>query len=155
MPVQSVWVGYVLLNTIFVRGLNMFGIKTQQDYRNGDWHGNSTISARKIYNSVTYNLSELLTSFSIHYEYDSDWLTFTGDFDDLNFKEIGFIHFGRCFEVNLERKNKKEDIHKLRLIFKKPLLLFFIRPRQLLFLYSNAKFPLKLGATTFIDGNFI
>ena len=98
---------------IFLSELNKFGIMTQQDYRAGNWHGDSTLSARKIFNSVTYNLSELLTSFSIFYEYESDWLTFSGDFNDLNFKEIGFIHFGRCFEISLETKNKMEYYHVL------------------------------------------
>ena len=128
---------------------------TQQDYREGDWHGNSTQSARQMFNSVTYNLSELLTSFSIRYEYESDWLTFSGDFKDLNFKEIGFINFGRCFEIDIERKNKIEDIHKLSLIYMKPSMVFIILPWQLLFLYSNSKFQVNLGSTSWIDGNFI
>ena len=128
---------------------------SHQDYRNGDWHGNSTLSARTIYNSVTYNLSELLTSFSIRYEYESDWLTFSGDFNDLNYKEIGFIHFGRCFEIDMERKNMMEDIHKLKLIYIKSSMVFVILPWQLLFLYSNAKFQVNLGSTSFIDGSFI
>ena len=128
---------------------------TQQDYRKGDWYGNSTHSARQIYNSVTYNLSELLTSFSILYEYELDWLRFSGDFNDLNFKEIGFITFGRCFEIDIERKNKKEDIHKLNLNYIKPLMVFIILPWQLLFLYSNSKFQVNLGSESWLDGNFI
>ena len=135
------------------RELNKFGIMTQQDYRNGDWHGNSTLSARQIYNKVTYNLSELLTSFSIKQEYETDWLTFSGEFYDLNFRDIGFIHFGRCFEIDLGHKT--QDIYKLNLINKKSSLVFIIHPWQLLFLYSNAKFPVDLGSNTFIDGNFI
>ena len=139
--------------TMVFRELNKFGIMTQQDYRNGDWHGNSTLSARQIYNKVTYNLSELLTSFSIKQEYETDWLTFSGEFYDLNFRDIGFIHFGRCFEIDLG--HKKQDIYKLNLINKKSSLVFIIHPWQLLFLYSNAKFPVNLGSKTFIDGNFI
>ena len=136
--------------TMVFRELNKFGIMTQHDYRNGDWHGNSTLSARQIYNKVIYNLSELLISFSIRYEYESDYLTFSGDFNDLNFRDIGFIHFGRCFEIDLG--SKTEDIHRLKLIYKKSFLVFIVMPWQLLFLYSNAKFPVTLGATSFIDG---
>ena len=137
------------------RELIKFGIMSQEDYRKGDWHGNSTVSARNIYNSVTYNLSELLTSFSILYEYEPDWHTFSGDFNDLNFKEIGFIHFGRCFEINIKRKDKIQDIYKLYLTYKKSAMVFIILPRQLLFLYSQSKFQVNLGFKYFIDGNFI
>ena len=126
---------------------------TQEDYRNGNWYGNSTLLARTIFESVTYNFSELLTSFSIHYEYEPDYITFSGDFNGFNYREIGFIYFGRCFEIYLGKK--EEDIHKLKLIFKKSSLVFFTLPSQLLFLYSNAKFKVNLGDTSFLDGNFI
>ena len=126
---------------------------TQKDYRNGDWYGNSTLSARAIFETVTYNLSELLTRFLIHYEYEPDNVTFSGDFNGLNYREIGFHHFGRCYEIYLG--SKEEDIHKLILIFKKSSLVFITLPSQLLFLYSNAKFGVNLGDTTFLDGNFI
>ena len=130
---------------------------TQKDYRNGNWYGNSTLSARTIFESVTYNFSELLTSFSIHYEYDPDYITFSGDFNGFNYREIGFIYFGRCFEIYLgkEEEDIHEDIHKLRLVFKKSSLVFFNLPSQLLFLYSNAKFKVNLGDKSFVDGNFI
>ena len=137
--------------TMVFRELNKFGIMTQHDYRNGDWHGNSTLSARTIYNSVTYNLSELLTRF--FFEYEFDYVTFSGDFNGLNYREIGIIHFGRCFEIYLG--SKEEDIYKLKLIFKKSSLVYFTLPSQLLSLYSNAKFVVNLGDTTFLDGNFI
>ena len=126
---------------------------TQKDYRNGNWYGNSTLSARTIFESVTYNFSELLTSFSIHYEYDPDYITFSGDFNGFNYREIGFIYFGRCFEIDLG--SKEEDINKIKLIFKKSSLVYFTLPYQLLSLYSNAKFQVNLGDTSFIDGNFI
>ena len=137
------------------RELNKFGIMTQHDYRKGNWHGNSTLSASQIYNSVTYNLSEILTSFSLIYEYEPDWLTFSGDFNDLNFKEIGLIHFGRCFEIDIKRKKKMEDIYKLKLIYKKSAMVYIILPWQLLFLYSKSKFQVNVGFKSFIDGNFI
>ena len=126
---------------------------TQEGYRNGNWYGNSTLSARTIFETVTYDLSELLTRFLIHYEYEPDYVPFSGDFNGLNYSEIGFIHFGRCFEIDLG--SKEEDIHKIKLIFKKSSLVFFTLPSQLLFLYSNAKFQVNLGDTSFIDGNFI
>ena len=149
------WGLIILSSYLFSRELNKLGIITQQDYREGDWHGNSTQSARKIYNSVTYNLSELLTSFSIRYEDEPDWLTFSGDFIDLNFKEIGSIHFGRCFEIDIKRKNKKENIYKLKMIYKKSAMVFIILPWQLLNIYSKSKFQVNLGFKFFIDGNFI
>ena len=105
-----------------------------------------------MFNSVTYNLSELITSFSIRYEYESDWLTFSGDFNDLNFKEIGSIHFGRCFEIDIKRKHKKEDIYKLKMMYKQSAMVFIILPWQLLFLYSKSKFKVNLGYKFFIDG---
>ena len=48
----------------------------------------------------------------------------SGDFNDLNYSEIGFIHFGRCFEIDINIKNTKQDIYKLNLIYTKSSMVF-------------------------------
>ena len=133
------------------RELNKFGIKTQEDYIRGDWYGNSTISAREIFNSVTYELRELLTKFSVLSE--MRWQNFAGDFKDLNYGAIGHVKFGQCFEINIAKKDKLEKIQRVKIIFKKPLMVFITLPWQ--FLYSHENFQVHLGTRISIHGNFI
>ena len=47
--------------------LNKIGIQNKENYKRGDWIGNSSLDGMRIFESVTYNLFELLNSIRIAY----------------------------------------------------------------------------------------
>ena len=142
------WKIGTLLIKCHYRQLNKYNIKTQSEYRNGKWIGNSSTSARDIYYSVTYNLTDLLESISFLYEYDSNWTRYGNN--NLTYREIRYKTYGRCFEILTGLKD--EDLYKVDLVFYRTLNVYVIQPNTLLFRYSKSKFQANLGEKLYLEG---
>ena len=71
--------------------MNKIGIQNANEYRLGNWYGNSTLDGGTIFKSVTHNFSDLVNNVTIHLEAGEE-ITFT-KFDNLT---IGLCRKGLC-----------------------------------------------------------
>ena len=128
--------------------LNRIGIEKANDYRNGDWYGNSTLDGRIIFESVTHNFSDLVESFRMRYK-SGEKRDFSGSFEDLNMTVKGHTTFGRCFEIHIMTESDRLDA--VDITFSKSIYIYFIVPHQFYNDDSKSKLHAIVGQSLFID----
>ena len=89
--------------------LNSIGINDDKEYRDGiSWFGNSSLDGITIFESVTYNLSDLINSIEIRYQNGDSMTVLSEDFDTLDPepRTITNQKYGRCYELMLFNNNR-------------------------------------------------
>ena len=94
-------------NIIFFSVLKSIGIPNRNDYRNGEWFGNSSLDGSTLFTHVTYNLSDLIETFMYKLE-NAEIFTFTDrNLKTLDPRTISDNTYGRCFEIRLVNGHKQ------------------------------------------------
>ena len=119
--------------------LSKIGIQNKENYKRGDWIGNSSLDGMRIFESVTYNLSELLNSIRIAH-HGRVKVTFDKDnFTLMEPKQIGSKKYGRCYHLLLQNK-KSSIINSVEMTFKRDMIVYFDIPFMFhINLKSNAR----------------
>ena len=127
--------------------MNKIGIQNANEYRLGNWYGNSTLDGGTIFKSVTHNFSDLVTNVTIHLE-NGEEVTFT-KFDNLTVTEKGYATLGRCFEIN--PLNKGERVQSLGIHFSKSIYIYFNIPNQFYYIDTKYKLEANFGESLYLD----
>ena len=117
---------------MFFSALNEIGLMVE-DYKDGDWFGNSSKNGPTILKSVTFTLSNLLDNISVNYE-NGDITAANEGFNSFETRMIANWHFGRCYEIKFEKR--KQNIDFVDVISKKKIVIFFNLPGQF---YTNSR----------------
>ena len=132
----------------FFSALNHIGIKGVEDYRKyGDWFGNSSMDGPMILKSVTYPLSNLLESISVHYQ-NGDITVADEEFNSFKTRMIPTWHYGRCYEIKFEKR--KQNIDFVDVISKKKIVIYFNLAGQF---YTNSRsfIPSNTGENMYVE----
>ena len=128
--------------------LNKIGIKNANDYRWGDWYGNSTLDGRKVFQSVTHSFSEIVETLIVYFDTGGKTI-YSGSFEHLDIREKGHFTFGRCFEIHF--LNKSHSAQSIDIKFFKSLYIFFNMPNQFYNDDSKSKLVANVGEKLFLD----
>ena len=116
--------------------LNKIGIKDHKEYGKGNWFGNSSMDAINIFEYVTFNLSDLISSIEVRYQNGVEKEVQSDKFDSIEPKPrtIGSQGYGRCYGLDLFSDNLSLFYAQVRL--KKDLEMFFDIPHHF---YTNSR----------------
>lgn len=128
--------------------LNKIGIGKANDYRKGEWYGNSTLDGSRIFQYVTHNFSDLVQSFSIRFK-KGEKLIYSGFSKDLKVTEKGHYTFGRCFET--QQMDKNDSIYTYDIMFSKSIYIYFNMPQQFYNDDSKSKIQANVGERQYLD----
>ena len=126
---------YIVFN---YSNLQKIGINTVDDYKNGNWYGNSSKSGHEIFLDVTHNISDLIEKFYVKHDGNgkrSMWMK-CDHISCFNAREIGYFLFGRCFEIEIENRNATIDyimVYIKKTVFmyvNLPNIFFNVRPKS-------------------------
>ena len=96
------------------RALQNIGVKSGNDYQDGDFFGNSSIDERiALFERVTYNLTDLINSIKIGYKSGKIVNLFKEDFDSFKPVTISNIKYGRCYDLILF-DNVDDDLYYVK-----------------------------------------
>ena len=96
------------------RALQNIGVKSGNDYQDGDFFGNSSIDERiALFERVTYNLTDLINSIKIGYKSGKMVDLFKEDFDSFKPVTISNIKYGRCYDLILF-DNVDDDLYYVK-----------------------------------------
>ena len=109
--------------------MSSFGIGSIEDYKDGNWYGNSSMDGAAIFNSVTYSFSDLIESVDFHYQNGKKVRISSASLElALQPRTIKVGKYGRCYEITLF--NEKISLFFFRFEIKKDLEIFFNIPNQ-------------------------
>ena len=128
--------------------LNKFGIGKANDYRKGDWHGNSTLDGRTIFKSVAHNFSDLVETLTVNFQ-NGGKSVYSGSFENMNVTEKGHLTFGRCFQIH--PMNESISVNKIDIKFLKSIYIYFSMPKQFYNDNSKSKLEANVGEKLFLD----
>ena len=107
-----------------------FGIESIENYKDGNWYGNSSTDGEAIFKSVTYIFSDLIESVEFRYQngkrnkVSSDALASTSP------RTVKSRKYGRCYEITLF--DEKISLFFVRFEIKMDLEIYFNIPYQFL-----------------------
>ena len=106
------------------------------------WFGNSTMDGMAIFNTVTFNMSEVIDSVRIRYQNGEEINVQSGHFDSLDPqpRTIPNRKYGRCYEITIDNKH---NLFYVQVVAKQQLDIFFNLPHQF---YTNSR--LRIFANT-------
>merc|ERR1712090_73041 len=87
--------------------LNSRNISQFQEYRRGDFKGNSTKDEREIFEDVTFSMDDIVENVTIRFPMKrknkkGERRKKTVKPKDISSREIRYRNMGKCFEINLE-----------------------------------------------------
>ena len=128
-----------------------------QEYRGGNFKGNSSKNEREIFEIVTFSVDDIVENVTIHFPMKRDKKKGerrkkTVMPKDIKFREIRYLQMGKCFEINLDQ-------------FGEPLgyIEFYLKMSGYIYVNSNGQFhnrdsfskvEVKLGNCLWIELNF-
>ena len=131
-----------------ITNLNKIGIQNANDFRGGNWYGNSSLDGRMIFKTVTHNFSDLVETFIVYFDTGGK-TDYTGSFKDLDVREKAHFTFGRCFEIHF--LNKSHSVQSVDIHFSKSIYVYFNMPNQFYNDDSKSKLVAHVGEKLFLD----
>ena len=97
------------------RALNKIGIKNVNEYKEGNWYGNTSIDGNgaTLFQSLTYNLTDLIEKIEFRYHNGKSVKISSEKFESLRTRTIRSRKYGRCYELIL-LKDKIRDEFKTK-----------------------------------------
>ena len=109
--------------------MSSFGIDSIEDYKDGNWYGNSSMDGAAIFTSVTYSFSDLIESVEFRYKNGKKVKVSSASLAlALQPRAIKVRKYGRCYEIILFNENI--SLFFIRFEIKKDLEIFFNIPFQ-------------------------
>ena len=101
------------------RALNKIGIKNVNEYKEGNWYGNTSIDGdgSALFESLTNNLTDLIEDIEFRYHNGKSVKVSSEKFESLQPRTVRTRKYGRCYEVIL-LKDKIRDEFKTKIIIK-------------------------------------
>ena len=83
--------------------MNNIGIKNGIEYKEGNWHGNTSIDGggAALFESLTYNLTDLIEKIEFRYHNGKSVKVSSEKFESLQPRTIKTRKYGRCHELTL------------------------------------------------------
>ena len=130
--------------------LEQYGIKSAKEYKAGNYFGNSSLGAEEIYRDVTNSLSDLLDRMEIGFPVNKNnerLRTLTSE--TVVAREINYIVYGKCFEIDLAQFN--EPLQFVQFYLKMDGYVFVNMNGHFHNMDSYSKVPVVLKQCLFID----
>ena len=135
---------------IIFSALNHVGINGVEDYRNGDWFGNSLMDGPTIFNSATYTLSNLVENISVHYQ-NGDVSESDEEMKTFETRMIQTVHFGRCYDIKFEKR--KQNIEYVDVRSKQKIVIIFNLPGQF-YTSSRSYIQSNTGESKYVEVSY-
>ena len=132
--------------------LQRIGIENANAYRNGDWFGNSSMYATRIFKYVTYNFSDLIHKFSYTLDNGEEKSFDVNNFRNLEPRPINDRTFGRCYEIVFKNNNKQ--LQFVKIVFKKSLFIYMGIPSRFFDYYARSKVQANVNELLYIETNY-
>ena len=144
--IESVEVNMVYLVN---NSINIF-----QEYRKGNFKGNSSWNEREIFENVTFSIGEMIENITIRFPMESS--NKKGERgkrdvkpEDIEFRVIRYLYRGKCFEISL--KQFGEPLEDITFNLKKSSNIYVSSVGQFHDRDSFSKIEVKLGNCLWID----
>ena len=121
--------------------MNSIGIKSIEDYKDGNWYGNSSMDSASLFKSVTPSFSDLIKSFEFRYQ-NGKKVKVSSDSLAQQPRNIKSRKYGRCYELTLS--NEKISLFFVRFDIKNDLEIFLNIPFQF---FTNSRTRIIAEAT--------
>ena len=152
MPCLAIPLIDIYIVSIIFRALNSIGIENMDSYRDGEWYGNSSSDPFKIFNSVTYNFSDLVERLSYQLKYRGRLSFKAENFEFLGIRTIHDRYYGRCFEIVVDNEN--ENVNSINLEFKQSIFIYVSIPFRFLDFSTQSKIQGNINEDLFMEVNY-
>ena len=131
--------------------LQKIGINDSKEYQwEGNWYGNSSKTGYETFLDVTYNISDLIKGFGVHFvPIKSIKCDFASCFKT---RDISHSLFGRCYEIEIENVN--ETISRIEIETNMPVYLFINLPNIFLNGIPKSKIMVNTKESLHIEATY-